>query len=415
MTRKELRDESAKALNALTRKQLLDEFAISRVSYLSGLDTIGVPVYCSVRVLSQSVAIHAGKSLHKDLARAGAIAEAIEFEVAEHPDGPFKVCSAFQLPEEKRLGLEDCFPTRSSVVSDASLLAWEEMVNINNGEEKLVPSDLIWMIPRLKNQPLMHLQMGSNGLASGASLEDAILSGLYEIIERDGWTLSRHLIDAYGIMPKRTPLEDLPTDIQALVDTLEECKLKLHIFDATTDYNVPVFNAVILDTTGNCAGTFSGWGANLDAGSALLRAITEAIQGRACYISGARDDLLRRQFLLMKRLDQVKLHQMFSDLLTGSKISEYRKIDFPDVKTELRYLLKFLKRFGVNEVYVKEMGQYVDGSLFAVRVLSPQCEPHAFDHWTPTRRCLSYARRYVEKMADGATTPAEEGETWKSA
>lgn len=393
-TRLELRQASAKALNELSRTQLLEKFAISRVARIDRLDSIGLPVYTSVRPLSQSVAIHSGKGYEPDLARAGAIAEAIEFEVAEHPAGPFRVATALQLPEEERLGLEDCFPIRSAVVNEMTMLSWEEVTNIQNGAPKLVPSDLIWMVNRITTQPLMHFQMSSNGLASGATLEDAILSGLYEIVERDGWTLNLHLMDNVGILPKRMPLVNLPERLESLVRRMEEAQLKLHVFDCTTDYQVPIFNATILDLSGAGSGTFTGYGSHLDAEMALARAISEAVQSRVCYISGARDDLLRRQFLLMKRLDQAKMDKMFSQLQLGSSLPEFRKLSFPDVKTELRYLLKLLKSRGVSDVFVKDLG--VHGSLQVVRVISPQCEPPRFDHWMPGLRCMSYAQRRMQ-------------------
>ena len=414
-TRIELREACAKALNGLSREELLTRFSISRVAYLSGLDCIGLPVYTAVRPLSQTVSIHSGKGLERDAARAGAIAEAIELEVAEHPFGDYIMAKPSQIKEEDRLPLEDCFPVRASIVNEATLLPWEKMTNIQNGTPKLVPSDLVWIVQRIKNHPLLYFQIGSNGLASGASLEDAILSGLYEIVERDGWTLSLYLMDYVGILPKRVPLVNLPAHLESIVRHLKTNKLKLHVFDVTTDYQVPVFTATILDLSGECSGTFSGYGAHLDAETAMTRAICEAVQGRVCYISGARDDLLRRQFLLMKRLDQQKMDEMYMDLPLGSSLSEYRKLTFPDVKTELRYLLKLLKSRGVSDVFVKDMGAHVDDALHIVRVFSPQCEPHRFDFWTPTLRCLSYAQRKMNELSQqGNASDLQEEDRWRS-
>jgi ribosomal protein S12 methylthiotransferase accessory factor len=182
------------------------------------------------------------------------------------------------------------------------------------------------------------------------------------------------------------------------VRKIESANLRLHLFDITNDYMVPVFSAIILDLSGRCAGTFGGYGCHLNAEIAAVRAITEAAQARCCYISGARDDLFRRQFLLMKRMDQAKLHDMFSELPVGNPLSDYRDITFPDVRTELRYLLKLIRQFGISEVFVKEMGSYLDGAVHVVRVFSPQCEPFRFDHWTPGLRCLSYAQRKIKSL-----------------
>jgi len=408
-----LREALAEKINALSRSELLKAFAISRVADITGLDSIGVPVYTAVRPLSKTVAIQAGKGLTCKASRAGAIIEAIEFEAAEHPHGEAQIAQAFQLPEEERLELGDCFPARASTVNDFTPLAWEQATNIQNGEVKLIPSDLIWMVCRVEKQPLLYLQMGSNGLAGGATLEDAILSGLYEVLERDAWTTNQFLMDNCGYTPGRVPLIALPEPIEKLVRAIERAKLKLYLFDITNDYQVPAYSAVLLDLSGNAAGTFGGYGCHLSSQIAAIRAITEAIQGRACYISGARDDLFRRQFLLMKRMDQQRLDQMFGELSLGPAIIEHRKLEFADIKSELRYLLRLIKGQGVSQVFVKEIGSYLDNAIQVVRVFSPQCEPFAFDFWTPTLRCLSYARRRMTELARDQQPEPEEGEEWK--
>jgi thioglycine synthase len=418
-TRSQMRAETARAVNSLSRSELLKAFAISRVSELTGLDGIGLPVYTCVRALSDTISIHGGKGLEPQAARCGAILEAIEFEAAEHPQGKFVRGRAIDIPPEDRLPIEDCFPARASTVNDFTQLAWEEATNIQNGSVKLIPSDLVWMVPRIKDQPLMYLQMGSNGLASGASGEDAILSGLYEILERDAWTLNQFLLDNCGILPTRTPLISLPPRLETIVRKVEAAGIKIHLFDITNDYRVPVFSAVMVDLSGNVAGTFGGFGCHLNAEIAAIRAVTETAQARCCYISGARDDLFRRQFLLMKRMDQHKLDGMFNDLPLGSPISDYRVTKFPDVRSELRYLLKLIRSLGVSEVFVRTLGTFLDEKVHVVRVFSPQCEPFRFDHWQPGLRCLSFAKRRMAELAEREPIPpqdtGEEGEQWKKA
>jgi YcaO-like protein with predicted kinase domain len=412
MTRKALREATAQAVNALSRRELFENFGISRVADLTGLDNVGLPTHTCVRALSETVSIHAGKGIEPSYSRAGAILEAIEFEVGEHPVGPYRIARAIELPQEERLPLEACFPTRSSVLNDFTPIAWEEVTNIQNGAPKLIPSDLIWLVTRIKGQSLMYVQMGSNGMASGGSVEDAILAGLYEVIERDAWTINQFLLDS-GLLLTRSPLAAMPPRIEACVRKIERANLKLHLFDITNDYRVPVFSAIILDLSGHCAGTFGGYGCHLNAEIAALRAITEATQARCCYISGARDDLFRRQFLLMKRMDQHKLNDMFNQLPAGHPLSEYRVLDFPDVRSELRYLLKLIRQVGVSEVFVKEMGSYLDGAVHVVRVFSPQCEPFRFDWWTPSLRCLSYAKRKMDELAE-KIPKTDKGEAWKN-
>jgi YcaO-like protein with predicted kinase domain len=418
MTRTELRLKTAESVNALSRKELLEQFGISRVSELTGLDNAGLPVYTCVRALSGTVSIHSGKGLTRAFSRCGAIMEAIEFEVGEHPVGDWTLARAIDLKPESFLPLDECFPTRSSILNNLTPIAWEEVTNIQDGQKKMIPSDLVWLVTRMPLQPLMYVQMGSNGMASGGSLEDAILSGLYEVLERDAWTLNQFLLDS-GMLLNRTPLVALSDKIGSFIRQIESADLKLHLFDITNDYQIPTFSAILLDLSGQCAGTFGGYGTHLNAEVAATRAITEAAQARCCYISGARDDLFRRQFLLMKRMDQHKLHEMFMELPAAHPISEYRVLDFPDVRSELRYLLRLIRQFGVSDVYVKEMGSYLGGKVHVVRVVSPQCEGFRFDHWTPGLRCITYARRKFDELVRQSPPPEaapmeEEGESWKT-
>jgi hypothetical protein len=107
-------------------------------------------------------------------------------------------------------------------------------------------------------------------------------------------------------------------------------------------------------------------------------------------------------------MDQAKLHQTFQELPLGSPLSDYRTVSFPDVRGELRYLLKLIKGSGISEVFVKEMGSYLNGAVYVVRVFSPQCEPFRFDHWTPGLRCLSYAQRKIKALSQQAAVSPDE-------
>ena len=83
-SRKELREAVVAKVNAISKTDLLEQFGISRISELTNLDTIGLPVYSCVRALAKTISIHSGKGLDPAYSRAGAIIEGIELEVAEH-------------------------------------------------------------------------------------------------------------------------------------------------------------------------------------------------------------------------------------------------------------------------------------------------------------------------------------------
>lgn len=112
----------------------------------------------------------------------------------------------------------------------------------------------------------------SNGNAAGTCLEDAILQGLLELVERDAagiWWYGRH----------RRPAVALDTPYgKAMVREHAARGRKLWVLDLTNDVGIPVCAAI---TVGEGEGPDmfrAGFGAHLDPAVAVSRAITEANQ-----------------------------------------------------------------------------------------------------------------------------------------
>jgi ribosomal protein S12 methylthiotransferase accessory factor len=110
----------------------------------------------------------------------------------------------------------------------------------------------------------------SNGNAAGTCLEDAVLQGLLELIERDAagiWWYGRHRRPAVAM---ETPYG------KAMVHEYAARGRQLQLLDLTTDLGIPVCAAV---SFGEEAESFRfGLGAHLDPAIAVSRAITEANQ-----------------------------------------------------------------------------------------------------------------------------------------
>ncbi len=121
----------------------------------------------------------------------------------------------------------------------------------------------------------------SNGCASGGTLEEAILQGLLEVVERDAvsvwWynRLQRPAIDLALVEPRL---------LAAMLGHAEAEGRSLEVLDLTTDLGVPVMAAVSADA--ESGGRISlGLGAHLDPVVAATRALTELNQ--ILYFNGA--------------------------------------------------------------------------------------------------------------------------------
>jgi ribosomal protein S12 methylthiotransferase accessory factor len=115
----------------------------------------------------------------------------------------------------------------------------------------------------------------SNGNAAGNTLEEAILQGFFELVERDGvalWWYNR----------VRRPAVDLGSFdepyLARLASFLRRQNRDLWALDLTADLGIPVFVALSRWTDRRPEEIVMGFGAHFDAGLALLRAVTELNQ-----------------------------------------------------------------------------------------------------------------------------------------
>ena len=302
MTRQQERYESAKRLCALSPDYLFEYFGITRVGELTGLDSIGVPVWTATRPMSHSVSAMAGKSRDSFLAKAGAIAEAIEialFESRTPPDSK----AAYPLSKLKTFG----FPLSASAKEEWYEVEQEPVLHYKSGTEILFPSDLVWLDQR-ENSPFLRT---SNGQALGATFEDAILQGLYECVERDAMTLTGLIEKEEGGLAPLMNLSDAPDSIGLLAHKIDKAGLCVFVQRITLDIPLPIYCAHLLDPSQSHA-PFMGYGTSIFDCVAVEKAILEAIQGRAVYIAGARDDIPGSRYNTVKAAQQRALIAKFT-------------------------------------------------------------------------------------------------------
>jgi ribosomal protein S12 methylthiotransferase accessory factor len=115
----------------------------------------------------------------------------------------------------------------------------------------------------------------SNGNAAGNTIEEAILQGFLELVERDSvalWWYNR----------PRLPGVDLDSFHEPYLARLRDCLAKygrdLWALDLTSDLNIPVYAALSHRPGAPAEQIMFGFGAHLDPRIAMLRAVTELNQ-----------------------------------------------------------------------------------------------------------------------------------------
>jgi ribosomal protein S12 methylthiotransferase accessory factor len=131
----------------------------------------------------------------------------------------------------------------------------------------------------------MYFRADSNGNAAGNTLEEAILQGFLELVERDAmgiWWYNRIRRPAVEI----TSFADEYLD--KLRSFLERHDRDLWALDLTNDLQIPVFGAFSSYTKGPHNRIIMGFGAHLDPAIALRRAVTEMNQMLTWVLPGER-------------------------------------------------------------------------------------------------------------------------------
>lgn len=345
LSRVDLRKGSADYLNSFSPDELFGLFSITRIARIDGLDQIGVPVYSAVRPAGKIISVTAGKSMDRALARAGAIAEGIEYHIFENPGGSFEVGTTEDLG----------FPLRKgSTWTPETPICLEPVVHLKTGRSHLFPSQLLWLVNRGKENT-HYFQKSSNGQATGATLCDALLQALLECIERDQVTLRRISLQDLGIYPPRVRIPQSCDRLQAMC---RSSSLSLFLFLCNVDIPIPVYWAILCDHEWQA---FAGWGCDLNQEEAATRAILEAIQSRAVYIAGARDDIERRY---VDHSEQKALIRQLS-ALPGIHTKQLNYDTSLTAQDELSKVLRLLGPWS-DRIYYKEIP--VNERLVAVKV-----------------------------------------------
>jgi len=279
----------------------LVHMGITRVADLTHLDDIGLPVFQAVRPNSRNLSVSQGKGITRTLARVSALMEAIELWHAEEPQLPSVRAEIGEMSEQLPYSIYDLNLAHHSLLHDALPLEWVPASILGSCEKTYVPIDYVRLNGCLQNTWLLPtFQHTSNGLASGNIHEEAILHGLYEVIERDTIALERS-----GALSS-LPIDPATVNGQAsgpLLERLHKAGAMVKIRGMVGPTGISCFEARL--TSQSYPMMISGHGCHLDRDVALSRALTEAAQVRLSVISGARDDIQHGAYIEIQQMRAV--------------------------------------------------------------------------------------------------------------
>jgi len=212
---------------------------------------------------------------------------------------------------------------------------WVWGYSLRDRRASLVPEQLVYYLEQRADYPNFVFEC-SNGCASGSSLEEAILYGLLELIERDAF-----LLHWYG---KQTPPEiDVAScrnsETRAMADRLHLLGYRAQLFDIRVDLPIPVVMAVVVRRRSGLGNLCFSASAGLDAELTAAAALREA----ASYV----EDLTRRTEMLAP-----ELREMARDYTKVTELAHHSLLyGLPEMAPQAAFLFENSSKQPIADVY----------------------------------------------------------------
>ncbi|GAB6055029.1 YcaO-related McrA-glycine thioamidation protein [Methanobacterium movens] len=351
---------------------------VTRVTEITHLDRVGIPVYSAIRPSAQegAVSIYAGKGATTQQAKASAMMESFERYSAEK-----------QVSDKKRI-VKGSYGDISNSLNPESLilphkislnenLEWIESQDIFSEDKIMIPANSVFH-PYECNHAINLFKSNTNGLASGNVLEEAVFHGITEVIERDAWSIfevkkeSTTEIDCNGV--------DNPI-ITDLMGKFKKAGIEIKLMDLTADIKVTTMAAVADDAVLKDPALLTlGVGTHLDPEIAAIRAITEVAQSRATQIHGTREDTVRAVFMRKagyERMKRINKH-WFGESKKIIGLDELKNKSCSSFREDIEIATKEIKKCGIKKAFYVDLTRD-EVKVPVVRVIIPGMELFSVD------------------------------------
>ena len=386
-----------------SNEEKLRTAGITRITEITHLDRVKIPVFSSIRPTAQSggVSVYAGKGATVEQARASAMMEGFERYSAEKQDidqEKISISTYNEIKNESVLNPNDLLLPKSFENQNIEMqkLEWIEAEEIISESPILVPANAVFhpYIPNREIKPcaMAMFKGNTNGLASGNVIEEAVLHGIFEVVERDAWSI----FELTKRNKKQIDLDTIENDtVSELVEKFTEQGIKIKLMDITADLKIPTIVASADDTVLKDAALLTlGVGTHLNPEIAAIRALSEVAQSRATQIHGTREDTVRADF--MRKAGYENMKRTNKDYF----VEEDEKINLSDIenkitgsiKKDIEVSIEEVQKAGLDKVIYYDLTREEIGVNVA-RVIIPKAELYCLDEERLGNRALEYDRK----------------------
>lgn len=277
---------------------------------------------------------------------------------------------------ENRQAAHDWIPQR---FDPEQRMDWTPVWSLTEQRHKYLPTAFCYYnAPQPKDQAFCRAD--SNGNAAGNTLEEAILQGFFELVERDSvalWWYNRLQRPAVDLTSFDEPYF---TDLQQYYADHDR---ELWVLDLTADLGIPAFAGVSRRKVGNSERLILGFGAHLDPTIGILRALTEVNQ-LGLELDRVPDDQLdgdAKRWLLEATLDN-QPYLMPDPAQPLKTIQDYPKRWGDDIRDDVMTCVNIVQQAGLETLVLDQTRP--DIGLNVVKVIVPGLR-HFWSRFGPGR------------------------------
>ncbi|MEQ8188121.1 MAG: TOMM precursor leader peptide-binding protein [Candidatus Eremiobacterota bacterium] len=249
-------------------------------------------------------------------------------------------------------------------------IEWSPVWSLSKKEWKYLPTSYCYYGYRYKYKDGRDFFAwgDSNGCASGNTIEEAILHGFFELVERDAvaiWWYNRLKKPSIDLESFKHPY------IKKLQHFYYTIGRDLLVLDLTTDFNIPVFAAITMKTGSNAEEIIFAFGCHFDPCIALLRSLCELNQFVSIAIDRPEAEHSYNNDVAMKwwKTATVKNNPYLIPDGTIKKSSDYKSLAREDLLEDINLCLNIVKDLHM-EMFVLEQTRS-DVGLNVVKVIVP--------------------------------------------
>ncbi|GEM_PF-3587343 len=285
---------------------------------------------------------------------------------------------------------------------------YEDIFKIHYFNDKEKTQELLRTIPMYwieaynltKKEPVLYpvtfndLLKSSNGLAAGNTKEEALTQGLCELIEREH--IDNFILDAYNAKTRIIDHSTLKNPY--LLNLLKWAKMNdINVYFLDISNTVPITTILTHCVDNNppveYARTGEGYGTHNDPEKAMIRALTEYLQGREIYITD-----LPKEFNLKVGNWQTHLNLDFTRVINNAKtisVKECYHVNHDDFKKDAEKIIELLKQRGHDVVALSLTHKELKVPVY--RLLIPKFKTG--DEFSPFARNQHYIISFLLKIA----------------